>query len=96
MTGSALGFSERIETRKSVITLENERVSIEKQIQNAQEMDGNADQITRDYLEKKSLFTRIREDLNKQRSFLTRLKQVLESRVNSTHNFTVKCNLLLG
>lgn len=88
-----MSLSERIETRKNMKSLDAERISIEKQIQNAQEMDGNGDEITKLYIEKKTMFAKIREDIKRMRNFLNRLKQVLENRVNSTHSFTVNRNI---
>jgi len=81
-------LSPRIETKRSSKTVDNEVQNIEKQLAQSAKLHGNEEEITRQYIEMKSKYNKLVEDIKKQNAFLMKLKEVLEKRAAAAYLFT--------
>ena len=89
VTTAALELTSRIEVKKSAKSIEAEVQAIENQIKQAERMNGNEEEITRNYLSMREKFKKIQTDIKKQKLFLKRLEEVMLKRQEKLHNFKI-------
>ena len=87
-TALAVNLCPRIETTRTVRTIQNEEAAITKQIAESLKLHGDEEAIISEYKTKREKFNSIKNDIKKQKKFLDRLKKVLEQREESIKHFT--------
>lgn len=87
ITPAAVELTERIETKRTYKAIEAEIQAIDKQINQAERLYGNEEEITRNYMAMRDKFKKIQTDIKKQKTFLKRLEDVLLVRQEKLNNF---------
>nr|QNH68115.1 structural maintenance of chromosomes protein 6 [Brachionus koreanus] len=85
---SASELCPRIESKKSPESLDEELRNVEKQIKLTEKLHGNEEEITRKYIEMRSKYKRIADDIKKQHKFLDSLEKALRKREDAMALFT--------
>ena len=77
----------RIDTKRSIETIQNETNAIDKQIAAAKKLHGDEQTIISDYKAKREKFCAIKNDIKKQKKFLESLRLQVEKREQVAMNF---------